>query len=73
MSDRKPKFGDPMYGIYAAEGNPIKYGLFVRVVNRTGRVNRGVYYELTNGKGRFWQYPKDAVAFWPPEEEGTTP
>lgn len=69
MSEKTPKFGDRMYGTFAAEGNPIKYGIFVRVVNRTGRVNRGVYYELTNGKGRFWQYPKDAVAFCPPEGE----
>jgi hypothetical protein len=28
--------------------------LFVRVVRRSGRMNRGLFWELTDGEGDFW-------------------
>lgn len=56
-----PKFGDWMRGIYASEKNPLRDGMFVRTIRRTGRCNPGTYYELTDGKGRFWQYPRESA------------
>jgi hypothetical protein len=56
-----PKFGDRMRGIYASEGNPIRDGIFVETVRRTGRMNAGTFYRLTDGRGRFWEYPSDSV------------
>ena len=53
----EPKFGDWLRGIYASESNPTRDGMYVRTINRTGRVNAGKFYELTDGKGKFWQYP----------------
>lgn len=35
-------------------------GMFVRVVRRTGRVmNPGTFWEMTDGKGDFWQVPPE--------------
>ena len=52
-----PKFGDRVRGIYASESNPERDGFFVEVVRRTGKMNAGTFYRLTDGKGRFWHYP----------------
>lgn len=51
-----PKFGDRIRGNFASESNPQRDGYFVRVVRRTGRLNPGVWYECTDGKGNFWYY-----------------
>lgn len=51
-----PAFGDRIRGIWAGEKNPQRDGMYVRTVRRTGRCNPGTFYELTDGKGRFWQY-----------------
>lgn len=56
-----PKFGDWMRGIYASEKNPLRDGMFVRTIRRTGRCNPGTYYELTDGRGKFWQYPREST------------
>lgn len=53
---KHPKFGDWVRGNFASENNPIRDGMFVRVVRRSGRMNPGVFYELTDGKGKFWQF-----------------
>lgn len=58
---RVPKFGDWMRGIHAAESNPHRDGMFVEVIKRAGRVNRGTFYRLTDGRGKFWLYPVGAV------------
>lgn len=58
-----PKFGDWMRGIHAAESNPHRDGMFVEVIKRTGMVNRGTFYRLTDGRGSFWLYPRDSVVF----------
>lgn len=56
-----PKFGEWFRGRYAGESNPHRDGMFVRSVRCTGRINPGVWYELTDGKGHFWQYEQAAV------------
>lgn len=58
----KPKFGQWFRGIHASENNPHRDGRFVEVIHRSGRVmNPGTFYRLTDGKGGFWEYPKDSV------------
>ena len=49
-----PKFGDFLVNTSASEDNPNKMGQFVEVKVRKGRLNRGTWYRLTNGSGRFW-------------------
>ena len=61
-TSRKPKFGEPMRGIWAGDDNPLRDGLYVETRTRKGRVNAGVFYRLTDGRGRFWEYwAKDTV------------
>ena len=57
----KPKFGEWLRGIYASESNPQRDGMYVRTIRRTGRMNPGTFYEMTDGNGRFWQYPAQSV------------
>ena len=52
-----PKFGDWFRGVHASESNPQRDGMYVRTIRRSGRFNAGTFYELTDGKGNFWQYP----------------
>lgn len=63
MLERQPKLGEWLRGIYASENNPIRDGMYVETVTRTGRVNPGKFYRLTNGKGKFWNFPIDSVIF----------
>lgn len=59
---RMPKFAEWMRGIYASPGNPQRDGMYVRTIFRTSRVNKGFWYELTDGNGNFYQYrPQDTV------------
>ena len=39
--------------------------MYVRTVRRTGKFNPGTFYECTDGKGRFWMYPKQFVVALP--------
>ena len=57
----EPKFGEWLRGIYASESNPHRDGMYVRTIRRTGRLNPGVHYEVTDGNGLFWQYPAQSV------------
>ena len=57
----EPKFGEWLRGIHASESNPHRDGMYVRTVRRTGRMNPGKFYELTDGRGDFWQYPAKSV------------
>lgn len=59
----KPKFGDWMRSIHASERNPQRDGMYVETVIRTGRMNRGTWYRLTDGNGNFWEYEKQSVVF----------
>lgn len=52
----EPKFGDWIRGNFASEENPQRDGMYVRTIRRTGFTNPGKWYELTDGKGKFWQY-----------------
>jgi len=65
MSDdgRKPKFGEWMRGIYAAPDNPIRDGLYVRTKVCRGRLNPGTYYQLTDGRGKFWEFRASDTIF----------
>ncbi len=56
MSDAiKPKFLDLIENGWASEDNPHRVGIFIRRGVRTGRMNRGPYFVLTDGKGAFWE------------------
>ena len=57
----EPAFGEWLRGIYASESNPLREGMYVRTIRRTGKLNPGVHYEVTDGNGKFWQYPAQSV------------
>ena len=57
----EPTFGEWLRGIYASESNPLREGMYVRTIRRTGKLNPGVHYEVTDGNGKFWQYPAQSV------------
>lgn len=59
---KEPSFGDRVTMIYASERNPIKHGIFVRSFERRGKLNPGTIYQITDGKGNFWEANKDSVA-----------
>lgn len=74
---RAPVFGEWMRGIWASERNPQRDGRYVRTTRRTGRFNPGKFYELTDGRGSFWEYPADSTVFLrsaspPSPQEGQT-
>jgi hypothetical protein len=71
----QPKFGDWMRNTHASADNPIRDGHYVRTITRTGRVmNPGTCYELTDGKGKFWQTsPEFLVASPAASEQETCP
>lgn len=54
-----PKFGEPVENTYASLSNPTRVGLFVKSGRRTGRLNPGVYWTLTDGRGKFWDMSPD--------------
>lgn len=62
-----PKIGDRIEGVYASADNPQKFGTFIEVIQRTGRLNPGTFYRVTDGKGAFWMYPKDSCIVHPAE------
>ncbi len=55
MMDLKAKFGDVVENGWASENNPTRVGFFVRAGKRTGRMNAGKFWEITDGKGKFWE------------------
>ncbi len=55
-----PKFGATVTNHFASEDNPTRVGIFVRSGRRNGRMNPGVWWELTDGRGKFWQVSPDA-------------
>lgn len=50
-----PKFGDFIENGWASHENPRRFGTFVRAGRRTGRLNPGPYWELTDRNGAFWE------------------
>jgi hypothetical protein len=67
MSNRKhPRFGDRVVNTSASDRNPIKRGIFVRVVregyrNRYGITHSTTWYEITDGNGKFWKVDPGAI------------
>lgn len=64
MSDKykppfKPKFGDIIENGWASERNPHRKGIFIRKKRYSGRVNPGLHWVLTDGKGDLWELPID--------------
>lgn len=59
----EPEFGERLRGVYASKDNPIRDGYYVKTVVRTGRLNPGTFYQLTDKKGKFWSYPAAGVIF----------
>lgn len=53
----KARFGDTIENGWASEDNPTRVGFFVREGRRTGRMNAGRYFEVTDGHGKFWELP----------------
>ena len=44
-------------GVFAGPTNPIREGIFVEHIRRTGKMNPGSTVRLTDGKGLFWEFP----------------
>lgn len=55
-----PAFGATVTNHLASVENPRRRGYFVRAGRRTGRLNPGVWWELTDGRGDFWQVSPSA-------------
>lgn len=55
MSAAEPKFGDLLRNTVAGERNPHRDAYFIRKVYITGRLNPGLWYEMTDGKGDVWR------------------
>jgi len=66
--EREPKFGERMRGIYASVKNPQRDGFYVETIRRTGKMNAGKGYRLTDGHGDFWEYPAESTIL-----RGSTP
>lgn len=62
----EPVFGDVVENGWASERNPTRRGFFVRAFIRKGRMNPGLTWEITDGKGKFWELkPDERVAVTP--------
>ena len=63
MTDKpKMRFGETIIeNIYASDDNPLKRGVYVRTIRRTGRMNPGVYIEVTDRNGEFWQLSIECI------------
>jgi len=55
MGKLSPSFGDVVENGYASEDNPTRRGFFVRAFKRTGRMNPGLTWEITDKLGKFWE------------------
>ena len=55
MGKLSPSFGDVVENGYASEDNPTRRGFFVRAFKRTGRMNPGLTWEITDKAGKFWE------------------
>jgi hypothetical protein len=55
-----PQFGERVLNKLASPHNPNRIGIFVKVVLvPAGRMNAGRWWELTDGKGEFWEVRPD--------------
>jgi hypothetical protein len=63
-----PKFGATVTNHYASPENPHRTGYFVRAGRNTGRMNSGPWWEITDGRGGFWQLGPDDRRLMQPED-----
>jgi len=61
MTEAEPFFGQWLRGIYADEECLWREGMFVETIYRTGVLNPGKFYRLTDGAGKFWEFQADAT------------
>lgn len=55
-SNHRVQFGQMVVNTMASMSNPQRAGRFVKVVRRRhGLMNSGTWWELTDGRGHFWQ------------------
>lgn len=52
-----PTFGQCIRNPAASISNPQRDGYYVETIVRRGRVNKGRWWRLTDGEGRFWEIP----------------
>lgn len=52
-----PTFGQRIRNPYCTSLNPTRDGYYVETIHRRGRVNKGYWWRLTDGKGTFWEIP----------------
>jgi len=65
-----PVFGKTVFrSRHADTGSPIRDGIYVETIERTGGFNRGTWYRLTDGHGKFWEYRKKSVIELSDQEE----
>lgn len=51
---RKPQFGDRMRNLVAGEDNPRRDAYFVKEKRVESRLNKWLWYTMTDRKGNFW-------------------
>lgn len=57
-----PLFCEWFTNVMASDDNPTRHGMYVETKVVTGRMNRGTWWRLTDGQGRFWESnPKNLV------------
>lgn len=63
-----PVFGQRINCVHASDDNPNKFGYFVRAFRRVGKMNPGLYWQCTDGKGYLWEIESKyaAIAGEPP-------
>jgi hypothetical protein len=60
---RKPVFGDFMRNPWAGECNPTRDAYFVKSKVIKGRMNPGLWYEMTDKNGNFWESDGKSLIF----------
>ena len=50
-----PKFGDWLINTAASDDNPRKIGRFITTIRIKGKLNKGLWYKMTDGHGDFWE------------------
>jgi hypothetical protein len=64
-----PEFGATIRSVHASEDNPHKTGMFVRVIRRPrSRINSGTWWQVTDGRGGFWELQPDMCEVVPGAE-----
>ncbi len=58
---KHPKFGDVVTNVHVTNTSPWHRMTFVEVIRRRGRLNHGIWYRCTDGKGRFAEFQPDAI------------